>query len=191
MPKIFIISDTHFNHANVIPYCDRPFKDVAEMNEELIRRWNEVVAPCDIVYHCGDFILGDPKTIYDILPRLNGKIILTRGNHDSKAKRAIYAEFPEKIQVSDIEYLEFGGLFFIFCHFPITNEEFIKMVKEDNSEVVIIHGHVHEKTPFEEDPEAHVYNVSADAISFTPMPINLIHALVKKDFVEKGVWRGE
>ena len=54
----WLISDTHFDHANIIKYCNRPFKDVDEMNNTIWQNWNSVVDADDIVYHLGDFALG-------------------------------------------------------------------------------------------------------------------------------------
>ena len=50
---LFFTSDTHFHHANIIRFCDRPFRDVEEMDEILIRNWNEVVGPEDTIFHLG------------------------------------------------------------------------------------------------------------------------------------------
>ncbi len=38
MSSLFITSDTHFHHANVIGYCKRPWDTVEDMNEGLIER---------------------------------------------------------------------------------------------------------------------------------------------------------
>jgi hypothetical protein len=40
MPKVYFTADTHFNHANVINHCARPFASIDEMNREMIARWN-------------------------------------------------------------------------------------------------------------------------------------------------------
>lgn len=58
----FFTSDNHFSHTAIVGYCERPFRDVEEMNEEMVRRWNEVVRPTDHVYHLGDFALGPSGT---------------------------------------------------------------------------------------------------------------------------------
>ena len=55
MSKIFYTADLHLGHANIIKYCNRPFKDVDQMNETLIRNWNSRVKPEDTVIHNGDF----------------------------------------------------------------------------------------------------------------------------------------
>lgn len=78
----WLVSDTHFFHANILKYCNRPFKDVNDMNEELIKRWNAVVGPNDIVHHLGDFCFGKKENVMAVLPRLNGKIDIVLGNHD-------------------------------------------------------------------------------------------------------------
>jgi len=81
--SIFFTSDTHFGHENIIKYCKRPFKDAAEMDKVLIRNWNRVVGPNDLVYHLGDFAVGGgPAGPY--LDQLNGRIILIHGNHDER-----------------------------------------------------------------------------------------------------------
>lgn len=73
-------SDQHYDHKNIIEFCKRPFTDVDHMNEMLIHNYNELVQPEDTVYHLGD--LQFSADINKFLPRLNGKKILIKGNHD-------------------------------------------------------------------------------------------------------------
>lgn len=186
--SIFVISDTHFNSENIIKYCNRPFKNAEHAREEMVRRWNSVVKPEDTVYHLGDFIMGPPETVPEILGELNGHIILVRGNHETKRKLAVYQYYPEKIEVRDIAYQPYGGLFFVFCHFPMTDEGFLDMVVQDNSEVVVVHGHTHDKDPYF-NPTNHVFNVSADVVDFTPVNLSDMHRRVKDHFIFIGVWR--
>lgn len=185
---IYLISDLHFNSENIIHYCNRPFQNAEHARTEMIRRWNERVTDDDTVYVLGDFIMGQPETVVPILRSLNGHIILVRGNHDTKRKLAIYDQYPEKIRYQDIAYLQFGGLWWVMCHFPMTDESFLDMVVQDNSEVVVVHGHTHDKDPFF-TPRNHVFNVSADVVDFAPVPITAMHAKVKDHFVSLGIWR--
>jgi calcineurin-like phosphoesterase family protein len=80
-------ADTHFNHANVIKYCQRPFASVDEMNQALIDNINERVQPGDTLYHLGDFSFGrrDRKTndAAKYLERIRCKnVMIIPGNHD-------------------------------------------------------------------------------------------------------------
>lgn len=83
-------SDFHFGHTNIIKYCDRPFKDVDEMNDVIIRKFNERVKPEDIVFFLGDFCFksgskrGEGESIKPVeyQRKLNGNIIYIKGNHD-------------------------------------------------------------------------------------------------------------
>ena len=78
---IWFTADEHYGHANIIRYCDRPFATVEEMNEEIIRRHNEVVQEGDVVYHLGDFTFGKPEQYSN---RLRGRHVFLQGNHDRK-----------------------------------------------------------------------------------------------------------
>lgn len=81
--SIFFTSDLHIGHQNVLKFDNRPFKSLEEMNEELIKRWNDKVKSGDLVYCLGDmFWKGDCDFIQTTLKRLNGSIILIKGNHD-------------------------------------------------------------------------------------------------------------
>jgi calcineurin-like phosphoesterase family protein len=79
MTTIWFTADHHFNHTNIITYCNRPFSSIEEMNEELILRWNGRVDTNDIVYHLGDFGFGKTEIIAN---RLNGMKYLIPGSHD-------------------------------------------------------------------------------------------------------------
>jgi len=189
MSKIYTISDLHFQNENIIKYSNRPFLNARHQTDQLIQNWNFRVDHHDTVIVVGDFIMGQASNVVDILYRLNGNIILVRGNHDTDAKLAIYAEHPHKITVKDIHYMQRGGLWFTFCHFPIIHPQFAEMVFRDNSEVIWVHGHVHDKCPFF-TPDTHSFNVSCEMTDYYPVDISRLYHMVKDDFVEKGVWKG-
>lgn len=86
MNKTWFISDTHFDHANIIRYSNRPFADKYAMTESLIERWNSVVGVNDTVFHLGDVFICGAQRADEISSRLNGRKILIRGNHDSFSK---------------------------------------------------------------------------------------------------------
>lgn len=81
----WFISDTHFNHENIIKYCNRPFETKEEMDEYMIKKWNSVVKEGDTVYHLGDFALGLSFDEHlKLVSKLQGDIVLIYGNHDRK-----------------------------------------------------------------------------------------------------------
>ena len=82
MANIYVTSDTHFNHKNIIEYCNRPYSSVEEMNKAIIDNWNSVVKDEDTVYVLGDFCLGGKEAIKELCSQLKGHKILIKGNHD-------------------------------------------------------------------------------------------------------------
>lgn len=105
---MFFTGDTHFNHAMVIGYCGRPFSTVQENDETIIKRWNSKIKPGNLVYHLGDFGLG--RNLSEIIKRLNGKIILIKGNHDWNLTKNDLALFYEVHNILEVKY----------DHMPIT-----------------------------------------------------------------------
>lgn len=114
--NIWFTSDTHFCHESIIRFSGRPFTNATEMNEELIRRWNETVPKDGIVFHLGDFCLGNSKDWNNILDTLHGKIYLVLGNHDIKNIRPAYVERFEA--VSQQMTIRVGNQSIILNHYP-------------------------------------------------------------------------
>lgn len=114
--SLWFTSDTHFCHENIIKYCCRPFADAAQMNEELIRRWNETVPEDGIVFHLGDFCMGSSSDWNSIIYRLHGKIFLVLGNHDMKS---IGAEYMQRFElVTEQMTIRVGNQRVILNHNP-------------------------------------------------------------------------
>ena len=110
--KVFFTSNTHFCHSRVIAYSDRPFADVAQMNEALVRNWNAVVPKDGIVFHLGDFCFGTKK----VLDQLNGQIHLILGNHDMRECRDFMSRFAS-VQMERM--IEVGDRRILLNHYPL------------------------------------------------------------------------
>ncbi len=90
--RYFFTADSHFGHANIIKYCNRPFENIDEMNQTIIKRFNEIIKENDIVFCIGDFCFKNSKggkkgegMLYKpqyYLDQLNGNWIFIKGNHD-------------------------------------------------------------------------------------------------------------
>ena len=115
---IYFTSDTHFYHKNIIKYCNRPFKDEIDMNNKLIDNWNSIVTNNDTVYHLGDFALTSYNNLKDIFNKLNGNIILIRGNHDRFSSR-VYEEIGFTVLKGAPIYLDDYNLALSHYHYLI------------------------------------------------------------------------
>ena len=115
----FICSDFHFDHWNVTKFCPetRPFQTKDEMNDYLIKHWNQTVEPQDTVYYLGDFCFSGNKRCEYFLSQLNGKIHMIMGNHDFHNKN-VFEKYCETVTC----YMTFkrNKTRVVLCHFPIT-----------------------------------------------------------------------
>jgi calcineurin-like phosphoesterase family protein len=162
--KVYLISDTHFNHENIIKYCCRPFESVEQMNEALVHNWNKNVKKHDVVYFLGDWGTGHghhPLAYWK--EHLNGKIISikgfsTPGRHSDK--------YGLRHQI-----LKSKKHIFLLIHDPNN-----KLSWND----WIIHGHVHnsqlDKYPFINGYRKTI-NVSVELTDYRPVSLDWLESL--------------
>ena len=134
MPAVFLTSDTHFGHAGVCRFTEadgitkiRPWTDPDEMDEEMIKRWNDTVRPNDKVYHLGDVVIN--RRSLKTLHRLNGDKVLIRGNHDI-FRDDEYREYFRELRA----YHVMNGM--VLSHIPVHEASLGRFGTN-------IHGHLH------------------------------------------------
>lgn len=183
---IFFTSDLHIGHANIIKYCNRPFSSVDEMNNGLIKNFNEILTSQDVVYHLGDFSLN--KKNISIINKFNGEHHLIVGNHDdcypwrafnpNKVARYIAAGF--KTVQKSLE-LDIDGLgLCLLEHFPYAgdsqeNDRYsINRPARDIKHKYLLCGHVHNVFKMREN----VINVGVDVWDYKPVSIDQLKQLI-------------
>ena len=144
--NVWLTSDLHFHHNNILKYCNRPWTTVEEMNEALINNWNSVVGPNDDVYCLGDFCFGGVEKLESIICQrrddgsklLNGRIHLILGNHDPEriCKSEHTNEFFDEICFQ--KCLLINGWTVFLNHFP-----FLSFSNNRDHKVINLHGHIH------------------------------------------------
>lgn len=129
--KIWVWSDQHFFHKNIIRFSERPYDDVEQMNEHLIANYNDYVGENDICLWGGDVGFSGNTAINEILDQCNGYKILIIGNHDFNGKKLRNLTFDETHLIYTVDYPDVS---LVFTHYPMFN------VPES---YVNIHGHLH------------------------------------------------
>ena len=176
----FFTSDTHFNHANIIKFCNRPFKDVEQMNEVMITNWNNAISKDDTVFHLGDFCLGGAAEWTKILDRLNGKIYLIMGNHDLKNIRQGFISRFEHVAMQ--MRIEIGKKRIYLCHYP-----FLCFEGSYKDDVWQLFGHVHTRRSNSGIDAGRLqylyptqYDVGVDNNNFTPVSFGQVKRIINK-----------
>lgn len=160
--RTFVCSDTHFGHANIIRYCDRPFKSVEHMDEELIARWNARVTSEDIVYFLGDFAFSPVWRIRQIFEQLNfEKCIIVPGNHDRTLLEMWHQPFdtfvPRVELVDQLHDIRVEGKHFVLCHYPMAEWN------GSHRGSIHLHGHCHgSKGKHKTQPMPGRYDIGVD-----------------------------
>jgi calcineurin-like phosphoesterase family protein len=169
--NIFVISDTHFGHANIIKYCERPFKTIEEMDAALVRKWNKVVTNDDVVIHVGDFAFSNKEGIKAYRGQLNGRIWLLRGNHD-RSVNSLYEAGIEIVMESMVFVDPVSKNRCLFQHYQLEPDTARKAILAEIGCDYIIHGHAHNNTPLKDANDSR--NVSCENLKYIP---RLLHTI--------------
>lgn len=154
---IYYTSDNHFFHANVIKYSKRPFKDVEEMNYQMIKRWNETVKPQDTIYHLGDFGFSKPEQNNRIAAQLNGQKFMILGNHDKSAPIG-FTRLGQCHEIYD------GNHKVILCHYAL------RVWNKSHHGSLHLYGHSHGSLP----GDSQSLDVGVDCWDYYPTNIEQI-----------------
>jgi len=188
MPAVFLVSDTHFGHAGVCRFTEsdgvtkiRPWTDPAEMDEEMVKRWNDTVRPNDKVYHLGDVVIN--RKALSTMSRLNGDKVLIRGNHD------IFRDDEYRLYFRELRaYHVMNGM--ILSHIPIHPESLGRFGTN-------IHGHLHSnrvkkargvdartgEVLYSDEPDVRYHCVCVEQTDFKPI---LFEDVIKRIEAEGG-----
>jgi len=129
----FYTADTHFNHKNIIKYCNRPFSDVEEMNQTMIVNFQAQIKDHDHLWIVGDFGFGNAERLSEIFNQIPEKKHLIIGNHDyNPVFRLNWESIRDVCKVGD------GVSRFFLNHYPMLTWEGI------GRGVIQLFGHVHE-----------------------------------------------
>jgi len=201
---MWLISDTHFGHTNIIKYCNRPFQDADEMDDYIIARWRECIQPEDVVYHLGDLafhVKGDSE-IYQarrerLRTELTGKIRLIQGNHDKVSAAWLFKYLGiqsiaqrKGIQLKSRHFVKPAVLLkvtpelpVLLSHRPLDEFDFGYYEQKFNLAIQLnVHGHIHNNAwtlRREYAPDRAWFNVSVEVTEYKPIHISKIIKLTE------------
>lgn len=134
--KLFLTSDEHYFHDNIVKLNNRPFT-IEEMNSKLVEKFNSKVGENDTTYHLGDFTLGKAGPAIGILEQLNGMHFFIRGNHDKWLPEGF--THPKILGIKDLHEIKREEHRMVLCHFPMLSWH------HSYRGTFMLHGHCHAK----------------------------------------------
>lgn len=161
--KVWVWTDQHFYHKNIIGFCDRPFTNVDHMTEHLIANYNEYVGKDDVCIWGGDVGFGNDRQINNVLRRCNGYKILVIGNHDLNKGKLRHLDFDEIHLVYLLENV-------LFTHYPMDNIPWPWFN---------VHGHLHVGGTLNTGAPDLQYNANCELHGYRPVEFDEIRRIAK------------
>ena len=140
------------------------------MNEAYVDRWNSLVTNDDDGYILGDLMLGSPENI-EFIRRLNGRLHIVYGNHDTPFRRDLYNKLPNLVEANWVIMLDYKKYHFYMSHFPTLTGN---LEKESLKQMTLnLYGHTHQNSNFYED-RPYMYHVGVDSHDGYPISLDKI-----------------
>ena len=170
-------SDPHFDHSNIIEYCNRPFENVLEMNECFVQNYNRLIGQDDCVLWLGDaFFKGRPDKYKTFLGKMNGRKLLISGNHDQSDGVMAFIGFELVMREA---VMNIGGVTCRASHYSYDSSRSPDKYKvrrpQKNPGEILLHGHSHSKDKITGKQSI---NVGVDAWDFCPAMYDDVSKLV-------------
>ena len=179
MSRIFLTSDTHFGHDREFLFGPRGFKSIADHDVSVIKNWNSVVGPDDIVYHLGDVMLNDNDHGIECLKQLNGQIKIIPGNHDTDRRLALYAEL-DNVEVLPVAImLKYKKYNFYLSHHPTLTSN-LEKAPYLRMHLINLFGHTHQQKEFFNDIPF-MFHVGMDSNNCTPVLLDDAIQMMKNE----------
>ncbi|WP_314576015.1 metallophosphoesterase [Enterococcus gilvus] len=161
----FFIADTHFCHEKILRLADRPFENLTEMEDTIVKNWNDKVTNSDEIFIIGDFMYkGSAAEANRILKRLNGKKYLITGNHEKYLNDRAFDK-RHFCWIKDYYSFKENKQKYVLFHYPILEWDGYF------SGAIHLYGHVHGNRidKFAEILGPNAINVGVDVNAFTPI----------------------
>lgn len=182
MSAIYITSDWHFNHDRNFIWGPRGCANVEEMNKAIIENHNKVVGWDDDVYVLGDLVFGrDIQDGLNKICRLNGRIHVVTGNHDSEKKIQEYLKLKQIVEIKPVIALKHNGFSFWLTHYPTITENY-DYEKPLERRIINLCGHRHTQDRFLDFNKSLIYHCEVDAHALKPVPIEQIEREVTEEY---------
>jgi calcineurin-like phosphoesterase family protein len=183
MSKTYFTSDWHLFHFNILKYDDRPFRNLDEMHQKLIKNYNSVVKDDDTVYFLGDMGFAKKESIKEIIDQLKGTKILCLGNHDGNA---------QKMKDCGFNFVVYGVTLYIqgqkvtLGHYPLLDlERYTNTNKFGTFDTGQFHLHGHCHFPPEKKIRGKQWDMGVRANNYMPVSISQVESWIEK-FPKKG-----
>lgn len=165
--KNWFSSDYHLDHKNILKYDNRPFENIEDMNEEIIKNHNSLVTNDDNFYFLGDFSFNNYRT-EEFLKRLNGNKFFIKGNHDKRETIALYKKYGfflgghAEIRIENIDIT--------LCHYAM------RVWNKSHHGAFHLYGHSHGSLP--DDPNSLSFDIGCNIWNYKPLEFKEIKRLM-------------
>jgi len=163
--SIWFTADTHFGHSNIIKFCNRPFSSAKEMDECIIKNWNDRIKSSDTVYILGDFAMKlSIYIIRKILSSLKGQKYFILGDHDKQIWKC--NDLLEEI--TPMKKINIDNTTITLCHYCL------RVWPKSHYNAYMLYGHSHGRLK----PIGKSYDVGVDNNDFSPVSYDEIKTIM-------------